>query len=81
MRALTYQQIALVGSGLLHFDCVVVPVDDLSVPDEEYSNAVPGLDCEIREIVNPLVNYHRSSRKRVEHIKTIDVVKDCLDTG
>ena len=48
-----------------HLYCVVIPIYDLSIPDKEHSNAVPGLDCEIREIIYSLINYHRSSRKGI----------------
>ena len=34
----------LFGLDLFHFYCVVVPIDDLSVPYEEYPDAMPGLD-------------------------------------
>src|SRR5260221_6155051 len=41
--------------------CVVKPLHDLSVFEEEHACAMPGFDLEVSELVNPLVNYHWSA--------------------
>src|SRR5580700_8818234 len=60
-----------VGKG-----CVVKPLDDFSVFEEEHACAMPGFDLEGSEMINPLVNYHWSASPGFEYLEALHVIHE-----
>src|SRR5690349_17544652 len=59
--------------------CVVKPFHDPSVFEEEHACAMPGLDLEASEVVNPLVNYHWSASPGFEYLEALHVIHEALN--
>src|SRR5262249_50662854 len=66
-------------SGPLGRDRVVVPLHDLSVLEEEHAHSPPRPQRPAREVVDSLVEDHRTLGKGLEYFESGHAIEEALD--